>query len=98
MLLRYPIGDREHDYEIVAKRGGLPRYGDYGVVIYYFRAALEFKHEADVLYHPVDNKEEATHWISYYENKMTVVAGMKNKTYHRVHFQPTPSYVKEQNT
>lgn len=95
MIPKFPLGDRDWDFDIVARRNGAPKYGEFGTIVYLFRASLETPAEAGTLYHPVDSWEEALHWLEYYRDHTTYASGNKQKTYHAAYFEPTPSYVRE---
>jgi len=87
-MLKYPFGDNEDDYSIIAKRNALPAVGEFGTIVYHHRAAFESLAQAGTLYYPVDTLEEAEFWLNEFSTKTITIAGISNILYSNVYFLP----------
>lgn len=93
-IRKYPVGDQDRDHRISAKRDTNITFGDFGVVVYVYRLALEpvksrsNKYVKGELYHPVDTPEDATYWLNYYKEKTQPSAFSKRPEYVDAYFIP----------
>lgn len=95
MIRKYPTGDNERDAITAPKRDGLLKLGEFGVVVYTYRLALESHVQTNMkdtgkgeLYHPVDTPEEAKEWIEFYKNKTRILGFERRPEYEKVYFIP----------
>jgi hypothetical protein len=95
MIRRYPTGDGDRDTMLAPKLDGIPKFGQYGTVVYTYRLALESQQQSNLkprnqgrMYHPVDTVEEAEQWLTFYRSK-TVIRGFERRPlYEAVWFIP----------
>lgn len=97
MIRKYPTGDQERDARVAPKRDGIPKFGEFGTIVYVYRLALESKVQTNMkdygskgyLYHPVDTAEEAIEWLKFYRSKSQVNGFEKRPLYEDAWFVPS---------